>query len=111
MSDARLAPSVEVSALLARARGEGGFGTVLRRGDADKGTVLVVLAERGEPVATVERLLQRDGRYRWESRSLADSAAVQQHLARALDRDPDLWAIELDVPSSERFVAGMISDD
>ncbi|GLR46758.1 DUF1491 family protein [Sphingomonas astaxanthinifaciens] len=111
MSEARLAPSIEVSALLAKARAEGGFGTVLARGDPDRGAIMVVLAERGEAKRLVERRLQTGGTYEWEGRESGDSANLQQHLARARDSDPDLWVIELDIPSTERFVAGMISGD
>ncbi|WP_300973279.1 DUF1491 family protein [Sphingomonas sp. LHG3406-1] len=107
MSEGRLATHVEVSALLARAAAEGGFGAVMRRGDAERGSLLLLLAERGAVLFTMERLLQQDGRYAWEKRVLRDSASLQQHLARAADRDPDLWILELDVPSAERFTAEM----
>lgn len=111
MSEARLATSIEASALIARAQSEGGFGVILARGDAERGALLIVLLERGMTAASVQRLLQGDGRYRWESRKWDDSANLQQHVARARDSDPDLWVIELDVPSAERFIAGMTPGD
>jgi hypothetical protein len=107
MSEARLAAGVEASALLARARDLGGFGTVLRRGDAERGSLMLVIAERGTTRFLMQRLLQRDGRYQWESRESADGGSLDAHLAQARDRDPDLWLIELDVPSAERFIAEM----
>ncbi len=107
MTEARLAPGVEVSALLALARAQGGFGAVLKKGDADRGTLLVILLERGSPRVRLQRSLQRDGSYGWESRDAGDSASLQQYLARARDNDPDLWVLELDIPSSERFIAEM----
>lgn len=108
MSEPRLAAGLEVSALLARARDAGGFGTVLRRGDEERGSILILLAERGATRFTLQRLLQRDGNYAWEARESEDSAATDQALARARERDPDLWLIELDIPSTERFIAEMI---
>lgn len=107
MSEARLAPAVEVSALLALAQAVGGFGAVLRKGDPDRGSLALVLTERGSSEVLLQRLLQPDGRYDWESRPFSDSASLQQHLARARDRDPDLWIVELDIPSAERFIAEM----
>jgi hypothetical protein len=107
MSEARLAAGVEASALMARARELGGFGTVLRRGDAERGSLMLVLTERGIPQFLLQRLLQRDGSYAWERRATADSQTVGAQLAKARDRDPDLWLIELDVPSTERFIAEM----
>lgn len=107
MSEPRLASSVEASALLARARSEGGFGTILKRGDAERGALLLVVAERGEARSLLQRLLQRDGSYAWKSQEITDSESLAQHLVRSDDRDPDLWQIELDVPSAERFIAEM----
>ncbi len=107
MSEPRLAAGLEASALLARARDLGGFGTILRRGDAERGSLMLVLAERGEARFLVQRLLQGSGSYEWESRELADSDSLERQLAKARDRDPDLWLIELDVPSVERFIAEM----
>ena len=66
---------------------------------------MLLLAERGEARFTVQRLLQPDGIYGWESRESADPESLGLQLAKAQDRDPDLWLIELDVPSAERFIA------
>lgn len=107
MSEPRLAASLEASALLARARDEGGFGTILRRGDAERGSLMLVLAERGSSRFLLQRMLRRTGDYAWEAREIADSESLEQQLARARERDPDLWLIELDVPSAERFIAEM----
>jgi hypothetical protein len=107
MSEARLAPGLEVSALLARASALGGFGAVLHKGDPERGTIALILMSRGSGGLLLQRLLQREGRYGWESRDFADSALLEQHLARARSNDPDMWVLELDVPSTERFIAEM----
>jgi hypothetical protein len=109
VSEPRLVTEIEVSAWLARAAAAGGFGTVLRRGDAQRGALLLLILERGRPHSLVERLLQPDGRYRWEARRLADSDSGDQHLARAGASDPDMWILELDVSSGERFVVETIA--
>ena len=105
----RLATSVLVSALLRRAEAEGGFGTVVAKGDATAGTVAVVLLERGANPRLFERLLQSDGRYAWhESTSAGEgSEGVQALLDRRRRFDPDLWILELDIASAERFAAEM----
>lgn len=107
MNEARLAAGIEASALLARARDQGGFGAVLRRGDAERGSLMLVILERGVPHSLLQRLLRQDGTYSWDSRETADSDSLEFSLAKATDRDPDLWLIELDVPSAERFIAEM----
>ena len=106
---ARLTSQVLVSSLLRRAQAEGGFGAVLARGDASAGAVMVILAERGVRTALLERLLQPDGTYAWQDsgRAAADEADFQAQIARRRRNDPDLWLIELDVASAERFAAEM----
>lgn len=106
----RLAPGLEVSAFLRRAEADGGFGMVLQKGDENRGSVLLVVLERGVPAAVLERALRRDGSYDWTPTRLAsgDSQQVAQYVARRRSSDPDCWIIELDVPLSERFIAETI---
>lgn len=105
----RLASSVLVSALLRRAEAEGGFGAVLAKGDETAGAIAVILAERGRKVSFLERMLQPDGSYAWRDsgESFDSDAAYDDLLARRRRVDPDLWALELDVASAERFAAEM----
>ena len=110
MSGARLASSVLVGALLQRTRAEGGFAAVLAKGDAKSGSVLVILLERGARAAILERILGGEGTYSWGvsgPKMLGNEEEVQKFLARKRKFDPDLWIIELDVPSAERFTAEM----
>jgi hypothetical protein len=105
----RLVTSVLATALLRRAEQEGGFGTVLAKGDATAGAVAVILLERGTNPRFFERLLQADGSYAWQE---APSTGQGEDALRALIErrrrfDPDLWVLELDVASSERFAAEM----
>ena len=107
----RLASSVLVTALLRRAEAEGGFGTVLARGDATAGAIAVVLVERGANPRFLERVLQSDGRYAWQETKLSmeSDGELQALIARRRRFDPDLWILELDIVSVERFAAEMNS--
>jgi hypothetical protein len=105
----RLASSVLVSALLRRAQDEGGNGAVLAKGDPTAGAIAVILAEKGRKACFLERLLGPEGRYSWnESRQNIEN---EEELSAFLDRrrkyDPDLWILELDIASAERFAAEM----
>ena len=87
---------------------EGGFATVVRRGDPDSGSLLLLIAERGRHVASLERVLDLDAGYRWERTGPAESASsmeIADFLARRARFDEDLWAIELDIADAERFIA------
>jgi hypothetical protein len=95
-----------VDALKRRAESTGGFAAVLARGDRDAGAILVILAERGRKLRMLERALQPDGRYSWQDvgkQTIENESETEKFLARRRDFDPDLWIIELDVASVERF--------
>lgn len=105
----RITSSILVSALLRRAEAEGGFGTVISKGDATAGSVAVILLEKGGNPRLFERRLEPDGRYGWhDSAPVGEGAAAMQALLERRRRfDPDLWIIELDIASAERFAAEM----
>ena len=106
----RLASAVLVSALIRRAEAEGGFGAVMAKGDATAGSILVLLLEKGGNPRIFERILQADGHYSWApsaTRPGGKAEEVPEFIARRRLFDPDLWVLELDIPSAERFAAEM----
>jgi len=110
--DRRIASSVLVNALIRLAEAGGGFGSVLAKGDPNAGAVAVLLVERGENPRLFERLLGPDGTYSWQQ-STQPSLGRPGELTALIERrrrfDPDLWLIELDIASAERFAAEMNS--
>jgi hypothetical protein len=81
---------------------------VLRKGDPERGSLLLLIASRGAHVAALERVLSVDGAYRWERvgpRDSASPAEIADFLARRARFDEDSWAIELDIADAERFIA------
>jgi len=80
----------------------------LKRGDAERGSLLLLISSRGKHIACLERILGLDGSYRWQSAGPSDSAGsveIADFLARRARFDEDLWAIELDIAEPERFIA------
>jgi hypothetical protein len=106
---ARLASSVLVGGLIGKAEGEGGFGAVLAKGDPTAGSIILILVERGANPCLFERIVQPDGRYSWRPtrQAVGSYEEVAQLIARRRRSDPDLWVVELDIPSAERFAAEM----
>ena len=106
----RLATSVLVGALRQKAEAQGGFAAVIARGDPTSGTVLIQLEGHDGSRKLLERLLQPDGRYRWQQTGNQDAeneSERQKFLDRRRKYDPDLWILELSIPSAERFAAEM----
>jgi hypothetical protein len=86
----------------------GDFATVIKRGDPDRGSLLILVSSRGRHVACLERMLAPDGAYEWQIGGPAESASsaeIADFLARRARFDEDLWAIELDIADAERFIA------
>jgi hypothetical protein len=102
--DDRLPSHVEVAAIMRRVEAEGGFATVLRKGDPDRGALTMILQERGEIRGILERELGPEFVYEWTFKS-AGSDSLADLTARKLQFDPDFWLIELDIADPERFIA------
>jgi hypothetical protein len=80
----------------------------MRKGDAERGSLLLFVSSRGVHFATLERILNLDGSYGWQRvgpSESAGSAEIADFLARRTRFDEDIWAIELDIADPERFIA------
>jgi hypothetical protein len=99
---------MEVGALVRRAEATGDFATILRKGDAERGSVLLIVSNRGRHLACLERVMGRAGTYGWQAVGPAESASssdVTEFLGKRARFDPDSWAVELDIADGERFIA------
>ena len=108
----RLPAHLEASALLRRADAEGGFATIVRKGDADRGALLLLVTDRGAHVACLERTLGEAGAYGWRRVGPAADAQAREiadFTQKRVRFDEDLWLIELDIPLPERFIAETIA--
>lgn len=109
--NAALPTHILVSALLKRVNDAGGMGMVRARGDAGAGSILLILNGGGGPGRLVERAIGPLGAPSLVAAGPPDSsdaAAREAYWRRRRERDPDLWVIELDIASAERFAAETI---
>lgn len=108
MSLDRLPAQLEASSILRRVQSQGDFAAILKKGDEERGSLLLVIACRGRHYACLERVLSLDGDYGWRvagPKESASSAEITTFLAQRARFDEDLWAIELDIAEPERFIA------
>jgi hypothetical protein len=104
----RLPAHLEAAALIRKAESGGGFGTIVKRGDADRGALILLIAHKGEHRACLERTLGSDGIYGWQRSgppSGADAKTLAEWSQKRLRFDEDSWLIELDIADPERFIA------
>jgi hypothetical protein len=104
----RLPAHLEATALVRRAETDGGFGTILKRGDPERGALVLLITNRGKHFGCLERALATDGGYRWQQvgpAEGADGATLADWSQKRIRFDEDLWLIELDIADPERFIA------
>lgn len=105
--ESRLPAHVEVSGLIRRIGADGGFATVIKKGEREAGTILLVLTEKGADARIYERMPQLDGSRKWHCAKRQDAQNKDEfsdYLKRRADQDPDLWILELDIANGERFI-------
>ncbi len=105
---ARLPAHLEASAILRLAESQGGYATVLAKGERDAGTILIVTLCRGAGGVLYERMPQLDGSRIFVAAKRENHENRQDfadYLERRRRQDADIWLIEVDIADPERFIA------
>ncbi|MEO5865691.1 MAG: DUF1491 family protein [Sphingomonas sp.] len=107
----RLPSHLLVAALLRRVNDAGGIGMVRARGDDQAGAILVLTLERGADPGVFERGIGPQGKtvlMPCGPAGHSDPGEIDAYWRNRRARDPDLWVVELDIASAERFAAETI---
>ena len=93
---------VWLSAAMRQSNRNGVMVVLVRRGDADRGTVVVRVDQRDGLFRLYTRAYTMDDGVDWVS--ALDGAAVSQdkadaYIERSIARDPDLWVVDADDPT------------
>jgi hypothetical protein len=107
--ESRLPAHLEISGLIRAVNAAGGFGTVIKKGERDAGTFLVLCCENGTNGHLYERMPQPDGARKWtlvRSQDPENPQELSEYCARRGKQDDDLWIVELDIKDGETFLTG-----
>jgi hypothetical protein len=102
----RLATHMIVSSLIRQMAAQGDFATVLHKGDAIAGQLLLISRCKGQNPALYEQFPAIDGSRKWAVVPIQDTDKEQQitqYIERRVSRDPDIWILELDVAFEQRL--------
>jgi hypothetical protein len=100
----RLASGIQISAIKRLAEAQGDIATVLKKGDATSGAILLIGLVRGADPVIFERYPSLDGATAWQAVTSHESdAGTDIYWKKRCARDPDLWVLELDVASKARL--------
>lgn len=90
-----------LEAHLAQAQSEGRNWVLIQRGEASSGAILLKLVVMGEGAKLMAQTRDLDGNLAWFPRlddRVCEEAEVDAVIARACDRDADLWVVEISGP-------------
>ncbi len=101
-----LSSDIWVAALIRRAEQAGAFATVVRKGDARAGAVLVKTVDRRAGVARLyaEAFGGAGERVWMEPVASTEEAQLDAYAERAARIDPDIWVVEIDDTRGRHFL-------
>ena len=105
--EARLPARLEIGALIRLAQNGGGFAAVLKSGDDQAGSIVLLLTENGANPRVYERMPQLDGSRSWHCsmrHNVDNPEKISEYLERRGQQDSDLWIVELDIVNGERLI-------
>ena len=111
----RLPTRLWVEALIHRAEVAGAAGFVVQHGDDRRGDVLVKVSQLDGQAAAFVPSMDLDGNRVF--RNLAtqgvgpEEKAVDEYVARARQRDSDLWVVEIEDREGRHFLTEPVEDD
>ena len=101
MTDDRLNAEFWIMAGVRRCNSDGTPAMVVRRGDERGGTLLLKINQFDLGCKVLTQARDMDGRVGWMaafSGELVGEVEPDAYIARAMERDPDLWVVEIESP-------------
>jgi len=105
---ARLKSEIRATAILRQAQSAGAFAAVLRRGDPDAGA-LWVLTRQGSKLHRYVEQMSMGGGHEWFRDGPFTEEEQTLRINKAVDRDPDLWIVEVEDAQGRAFLDGEIA--
>jgi len=109
----RLSTDLWVYALVRRAQLAGAYATIVRKGDARGGAVLVKTFDpKSREARLYAQALSRDGESIWmQPISSTVESDLDAYAERAGQRDPDIWVVEIEDSDARRFLTAPLEED
>ncbi len=111
MSEPRLKTKLQVMAAMRLCASHAVAAAVVRHGDDDAGTILLKLNQRDHGFTVMAQTRTGFGDLAWMRATGAapvDEATAEAYIARQVQRDPDLWVVEIEDPQGRVFFPGRV---
>lgn len=113
--ETRLSTSFWAEALIRRASVGGAAAFVLQKGDAERGDVLVKLALLDRTARLYAPAMDMEGGRIFIDLAMQgigpDETEIDQYIARACERDRDLWVIEIEDREGRHFLTELVQTE
>jgi len=99
MADDRLKAEFWIMAHVRRCNADGVPATVVRRGDSRGGTLVLKINRFDQGCRVLSQAVDMDGALGWLAAfkgELVPEAEADAYIARAMNRDPDVWVVEIE---------------
>lgn len=101
-----------VGALIRRAGIEGAHATVVRKGDARAGTVIVKAYNTADRTARVySEAFGQDGERLWIQPVTGTETDIDAWIERQRGYDPDLWVVEVEDRQGRHFITEKVEEE
>ncbi|MFL2771509.1 MAG: DUF1491 family protein [Rhodospirillaceae bacterium] len=107
----RLKTKIWVQSYLRRTEADGFSATLVRRGDADAGAVLIKVNRLCNGCSVYTQVRDENGDPAWFSGTGKDAVSedvAEAYIARQKQYDADLWVVEVEDPKSAYWLDGKI---
>ena len=105
---ARLPALLWIESLVRRAQIGAASAFIVRRGDAERGDVLVKVSTLNQEARLYRPSIDLEGRRIFLDLAVQgigpDELVIDSYVARACDRDPDLWVVEIEDRQGRHFI-------
>ncbi len=111
--EARLPTGLWVSAQVRAANAQGANMTVARKGDPDRGTILLKLNRLDRTFEVLSQARRDGGKLVWlraTGPAPVDEAAADAYIDRQIRYDSDLWVVEVDDRHGRHWFDGPVMD-
>jgi hypothetical protein len=99
MTEARLSTELFVQAHIRQCFAQGLVATILHKGDAWGGAILLKIELLGPGCRLLSQTRDEQGEIAWlriKTGEILSETEAQAYIARQIERDPDLWVVEIE---------------
>ena len=107
---ARVKSEIAASALIRRAQVGGAYATVIRRGDNDAGALHVMLRTLDGLARLYTPIRNMEGDPAWLVTAPSPEGEIDLRLNKLIDRDPDIWIVEIEDRDARHFLTEPVEE-